>query len=243
MTARFNPDDIPAAPDLSFETGLWQRGNRLVAGLDEAGRGAWAGPVTAAAVILPPDCADLPRRLSGVRDSKQMTPRQRETWAEEVRCAALAWGVGWAGHEEIDALGILPATRLAMQRALQALRLAPQHLLLDALLLPGEALPQTALIKGDARSLSIAAASVLAKTARDARMVELAASYPGYGFACHKGYGTKIHQQALAALGVCPLHRKTYAPVRALLAGAVPELEDEAHQGQACGAAPGDKFD
>lgn len=243
MTARFNPADIPPAPDLSFEAALWAQGKLLVAGLDEAGRGAWAGPVTAAAVILPPDCADIRQRLCGVRDSKQMTARQREAWAEEVRRAALAWGVGWAGHEEIDALGILPATKLAMQRALDGLRLAPQHLLLDALLLPAVNRPQTALIKGDARSLSIAAASVLAKTARDALMVDLNGAYPGYGFACHKGYGTHNHQQALAELGVCPLHRKSYAPIRALLAGAGLDLEEESHQEQAVSAAPGDGID
>lgn len=205
--------DIPTAPDLHFELSLWQAGQTAVAGLDEAGRGAWAGPVCAGAVILPPDPAVL-NRLNGVRDSKQMTPRQRAAWAEQIQAAALTWGVGFASNEEIDAQGILPATRLAMQRALQALSLPPQHLLIDALRLPGDARPQTALIKGDARSLSIAAASVLAKTSRDALMTGLEEQFPGYGFARHKGYGTSQHREALVALGPCALHRFSFAPLR-----------------------------
>lgn len=205
--------DIPTAPDLHFELSLWQAGQTAVAGLDEAGRGAWAGPVCAGAVILPPDPAVL-NRLNGVRDSKQMTPRQRAAWAEQIQAAALTWGVGFASNEEIDAQGILPATRLAMQRALQALSLPPQHLLIDALRLPGDACPQTALIKGDARSLSIAAASVLAKTSRDALMTGLEEQFPGYGFARHKGYGTSQHREALVALGPCALHRFSFAPLR-----------------------------
>lgn len=205
--------DIPTAPDLHFELSLWQAGQTAVAGLDEAGRGAWAGPVCAGAVILPPDPAVL-NRLNGVRDSKQMTPRQRAAWAEQIQAAALTWGVGFASNEEIDAQGILPATRLAMQRALQALSLPPQHLLIDALRLPDDARPQTALIKGDARSLSIAAASVLAKTSRDALMTGLEEQFPGYGFARHKGYGTSQHREALVALGPCALHRFSFAPLR-----------------------------
>ena len=203
------------SPDLSFELPLWAAGTLHLAGLDEAGRGAWAGPVSAAAVILPQD-ADLCIQLKGVRDSKQMTPRQRCIWAVEIRRAALAWGVGFASHTEIDALGILPATRLAMQRALEQLVLPPQHLLLDAVRLPTVALPQTVLIKGDVHCLSIAAASVLAKTARDELLVAWEQEYPGYGFARHKGYGTVAHRQALQLKGPCPLHRLTYAPIRDL---------------------------
>ena len=186
-----------------------------LAGLDEAGRGAWAGPVSAGAVILPQD-ADLCIQLKGVRDSKQMTPRQRATWAVKIRRTALAWGVGFASHTEIDALGILPATRLAMQRALAQLALPPQHLLLDAVRLPAVALPQTVLIKGDVRCLSIAAASVLAKTVRDELLVAWEQEYPGYGFARHKGYGTAAHRQALQEKGPCPLHRFSFAPIREL---------------------------
>ncbi len=204
------------APDLTFEQALWSAGVSLVAGIDEAGRGAWAGPVSAGAVILPA-CADLLQLLCGVRDSKQMTPAQRATWAAQIRAVALAWGVGFASAAEIDELGIVPATRLAMQRAIACLAPAPQHLLVDAVRLPRIPLPQQPLIKGDARVLSIAAASVLAKTARDALMVEQDAVHPGYGLARHKGYGTALHRAALQRLGPSPIHRKTFAPIRDLL--------------------------
>ncbi len=202
-------------PDLSFEFALWQSGVSYVAGLDEAGRGAWAGPVSAAAVILSP-ASDLVVRLKGVRDSKQMTPAQRYHWAEVIRAVALTWGVGFATAQEIDEQGILPATRLAMQRALAQLDLVPQHLLLDAVRLPGVALPQTPLIKGDCRVLSIAAASVLAKTERDRWMEKLDFEFPGYSFARHKGYGTAIHRRALESLGPCGQHRASFKPVRRL---------------------------
>jgi len=195
-------------PDLRFEQALWQAGVRRVAGIDEAGRGALAGPVAAAAVILPPD---LPAgALEGVRDSKQMTPKQREYWAEQVRVHALAWAVGYALPQEIDEKGILAAVYRAVRRALTCLRPSPEYLLLDYLRLPGCELPQTALIKGDQRALSIAAASVLAKTHRDALMRWWDARYPGYDFARHKGYGTAAHRQAIAALGLSPLHRHTF---------------------------------
>jgi ribonuclease HII len=199
-------------PDLSFEIPLWQQG-LLLAGLDEAGRGAWAGPVSAGAVILPPD-PTLLLRLKGVRDSKQMTPRQRFIWAEKIKAEALGWGIGFVSNTEIDQIGILPATRLAMARALAQLVPVPQHLLVDALRLPEIDLPQTALIRGDSRCLSIAAASVLAKTGRDALMVELALAYPGYDLGQHKGYGTARHHQAMQQLGLSPLHRRSYAPCR-----------------------------
>ena len=202
------------SPDLSLELPLWQAGLCRLAGLDEAGRGAWAGPVTAAVVVLPPAGPALLELLPGVRDSKLMTARQRALWAEKIRIAAAAWGVGWASNAEIDALGILPATRLAMQRAVEQLALPPEHLLIDAVRLPALTLPQTALVRGDQRSLSIAAASVLAKTARDAWMVELNEQYPGYGFAANKGYGTARHQRALDELGACPQHRFSFAPLR-----------------------------
>ena len=198
---RHEPLEVPRFPDLNQELALWQAGLYRVAGVDEAGRGAWAGPVAAGAVILTAGDPDLLQKLRGVRDSKQMTARQRALWAGEIKERALCWGVGLASCTEIDALGILPATRLAMQRALEACAQAPDHLLVDAVRLPAIKLPQTALIKGDARCLSIAAASVLAKTARDAILVEMETEYPGYGFAAHKGYGTRQHQESLAALG------------------------------------------
>ncbi len=206
-------DPLPPLPDLQFELPLWQAGLRCVAGLDEAGRGAWAGPVAAGAVILPPDPA-VARALWGVRDSKQMSAAQRTRWAAVIQAQALAWGVGFASNLEIDALGILPATRLAMQRALAQLVPQPSHLLLDALRLPAVDLPQTALVKGDRRVLSIAAASVLAKTARDAWMVKLEDQFPGYSFARHKGYGTRAHRAALDDLGACPAHRFSFSPIK-----------------------------
>lgn len=206
---RFDISLLPPAPDLSFEQALWREGLVCVAGVDEAGRGALAGPVAAGAVILPPEMG-LTAVLAGVRDSKQMTPSERETWAEQIRRAAVACAVGFASHDEIDTLGILPANRLAMQRALESLTPSPEYLLLDCIFLPEIPLPQTSLIKGDCRSLSIAAASVLAKTARDAHMRTLDAQFPGYGFAVHKGYGTLAHRQAIAVLGPSAVHRKSF---------------------------------
>jgi len=197
------------SPDLSQECALWAAGVVHAAGVDEAGRGAWAGPVSAGAVILPPDPAVL-ERLVGVRDSKQMTARQRGAWAEHIRKEAAAWGVGFASAVEIDALGILPATRLAMQRALAALNIPPQHLLIDAVRLRSVPLPQTCLIRGDATCLSIAAASVLAKTARDALLTALETEFPGYGFAQHKGYGTEEHREAILKLGRSAVHRDSF---------------------------------
>ncbi len=149
--------------------------------------------------------------LKGVRDSKQMTPSQREVGRGKILQYAIAWGVGFVTAEEIDQMGILPATRLAACRALETLTPPPAHLLLDYLFLPEIPIPQTALIKGDCRSLSIAAASVLAKTSRDALLRELELTYPGYGFASHKGYGTQAHREALQRLGVSPVHRLSFA--------------------------------
>jgi ribonuclease HII len=202
-------------PDLSFEQGLWAVNVTSIAGVDEAGRGALAGPVTAAAIIFPPD-PSLINSLAGVRDSKQMTPLARSFWAERLRQIAVTWGIGHASHEEIDSLGIVPATRLAAQRAIDELRRHPQHLLIDCLFLPDCQIPQTALIKGDARCLSIASASILAKTARDALMQNLEEAYPGYGFAAHKGYCTQQHVQAIQRLGPCLLHRRSFAPLKYL---------------------------
>ncbi len=209
--------DLPKFPTLDFEQFLWNDGFARIAGIDEAGRGAWAGPVCAAAVIMPP-YPSLTRTLDQVRDSKLMTPLARETWAPRIKEVAQAWGVGFASAQEIDALGIVRATKLAATRALDSLShpplslgLFPDYLLTDYLLFPDLDLPQTALVKGDRRSLSVAAASVLAKTARDAQMRELDRRYPGYGFARHKGYGTHIHQEAIKSLGACAIHRKSFA--------------------------------
>ncbi len=200
-------------PDLRYEIPFWQAGKYLVCGIDEAGRGCLAGAVYAAAVILPPE-QDIIHILAGVRDSKQMTPYQRMKWESKIKETAQTWGVGNASNLEIDTIGIVPATRLAMQRAIENLNVSPDHLLIDAVLLKQMEYPQTALIKGDVYCLSIACASVLAKTARDREMVEMEAIYPGYGFAQHKGYGTLQHRKALQKLGACPIHRVTFAPIK-----------------------------
>lgn len=211
---KFNQNLIPPSPELRFEKDLWKQGLRYVAGIDEAGRGALAGPVIAAAVILPPSDQNLKTKLDGVRDSKQMTPKQREKWSVQIRKHTLSYAIGKATPVEIDTYGILPATKLAIRRALLNLRQFPDHLLIDALHLPQIPVPQTILIKGDARSLSIAAASVLAKTARDKLMIALDAQYPDYGFASHKGYGTNGHLSSLRERGATPIHRKSFKPLK-----------------------------
>jgi len=212
--------DRRIVPSLAYEIPRWAAGYRFVAGLDEAGRGAWAGPVVAAAVILPPGDLALMERLRGVRDSKQLTPKQREALLGVIRECAVAVGVGAVPPDEIDRLGIVPATRRAMVLALKTLSPAADYLLIDHLPLAEVALPQYSLPKGDARVLSIAAASIVAKVSRDDMMVELEERLPGYGFGRHKGYGTAQHQAALAALGPSPVHRLSFAPVRGLVVGA-----------------------
>ncbi len=210
-------------PNLDFELAFWRDGYARVAGLDEAGRGAWAGPVVAGAVIFPvapPRTARawthsrLFRTIARVNDSKQLSPDLRESLFEPIRACALCSATGAASHEEIDALGIVHASQLAMRRALDALTLPPDCLLIDAFVLPGLEIPQQGIIHGDAISVSIAAASILAKVTRDRLMCRFDATFPGYSFAHHKGYGTPEHQAALAALGPCPIHRRSYAPVR-----------------------------
>jgi ribonuclease HII len=204
--------NLPSKPDLRFEKELWGEGFHVIAGLDEAGRGAWAGPVYAGVVVLPKD-ERICELLSGVRDSKQMSPKERARWEGCIKSASIAWAVGSASEREIDEKGIMEATCLAMQRALDQLVYPPDHLLIDYISLHDCKCPQLSLPKGDCQSLSIAAASVLAKTARDAFMVSLDAGYPGYSFARHKGYGTRQHQAALKTLGVLPIHRKTFRPI------------------------------
>ncbi len=206
---------IKSSPTLLFEKSLWASGLSSIAGLDEAGRGCWAGPVCAAAVILPPE-RDIIKKLDGVRDSKQMTARQRTRWAEVIKINALSCGIGFSTNDEIDQIGIVAATRLAMLRALEILTIQPQFLLLDYMILPTLDIPQTSLVKGDSRSLSIASASVLAKTARDQLMVEMDRVYPGYGLARHKGYGTIQHHRALRQMGASSIHRFSFAPIQTL---------------------------
>ena len=199
-------------PSLSLETDLSRAVGGPVCGVDEAGRGPWAGPVSAAAVILNPD--DLP---PGIDDSKALTEKRRFEMEPVIKARAIAWGVGFASVEEIAELNILHATGLAMCRAIEAMSVQPVAALVDGnyrFKLPCDV--QT-VIKGDSLSLSIAAASILAKTARDRLMIELDGQYPGYGFAGHKGYNAPIHSQALKTLGPCPAHRRSWAPIRALL--------------------------
>lgn len=199
-------------PDLDLEKGLWQGGLRLVAGLDEAGRGAMAGPVAVGAVILPPGGEGIAGALKGVRDSKLMTPLARARLRPVIEACAAAWGVGFASAAEIDALGIVAAARLAASRALERMGILPEFLLTDFRLeLPELDIPQVALVRGDQRCLSIAAASVLAKTWRDELLCDLDGLFPGYGLARHKGYGTALHRAAIQENGFCEEHRRTFA--------------------------------
>jgi len=183
-----------------------------VAGVDEVGRGPLAGPVVAAAVILDPACP-----IAGLRDSKRLAPARREALAETIRRQALAWSLGRAEVAEIDRLNILQATLLAMRRAVEALDPAPRAVLVDGNRCPDLPVPCQAVVKGDDRVEAIAAASILAKVARDAEMAELDARHPGYGLAAHKGYPTRDHLAALKRLGPSPVHRRSFAPVRRLL--------------------------
>jgi ribonuclease HII len=204
--------DCQKDPDFDFEQQLWSKGLQFIAGVDEAGRGALAGPVVAGAVIFDPKEIKT-EKLAGVRDSKQMTSKQRFAWAEILVKISLTSSVGFASVEEIDQQGIVNATRLAMRRAIETLDVTPAHLLIDYLSLPDLKIGQTCIVKGDVRSLSIAAASILAKTTRDTHMVALDQDFPGYGFAKHKGYGTLAHREMLTRLGPCEFHRKTFAPL------------------------------
>ncbi|HEY9721019.1 MAG TPA: ribonuclease HII [Oscillatoriaceae cyanobacterium] len=195
------------APMLRYERALWRAGTSRVAGVDEAGRGPLAGPVTAACVVLP---KRVPRALDGLTDSKKLSEARREHYFALLQEVALAIGVGRASAEEIDRINILQATFVAMRRALDAIA-TPEHVLVDGnLLIPELEWPQQAIIGGDGLSLSIAAASVIAKVTRDREMHALDAQYPGYGFARHKGYGTPAHREALDRLGPCHEHRRSF---------------------------------
>lgn len=201
-------------PDLSEEHALQAVGYERVAGLDEAGRGAWAGPVCAAAVVLPLHDDRLADLLDGVRDSKLLTAERRETLLETIRKVADAIGVGLGAPGEIDRWGIVSATRLAMSRAVDELHGQVDALLVDYLRLPNVGLPQHSLPKADCHCLSVASASIVAKVERDRLMVALDEQHPGYGFARHKGYGTPEHRDALAHLGPSVIHRMSWRPMR-----------------------------
>ncbi len=197
---------------LAFERAARVSGALRIAGLDEAGRGPLAGPVVAAAVILPENCL-----IEGVTDSKKLTDRQRARFYAVICEHAVAYGIGFADERTIDEVNIYQATIIAMERALKELSTPPDHLLLDAITLPRVPLPQQAIIKGDCRSHSIAAASILAKVTRDRFMCDLHERHPQYNFGKHKGYGTREHLELLRKHGPCEAHRRSFEPVAALL--------------------------
>ena len=213
-----NRRGIPAQSGLDFGSGPGFAPDLLIAGVDEVGRGPLAGPVVAAAVILDPA-----RPIEGLDDSKRLTPRRRERLAPEIRDCALAWALGRSEPDEVDRVNVLQASMLAMQRAVAGLLVAPGHVLVDGDRSPAFAVAATAIVGGDGRVPAIAAASILAKVARDAEMTGLEESWPGYGFARHKGYPSVEHLEALKRLGVTPLHRRSFGPVRALVALAEPD--------------------
>ena len=188
-----------------YERELYGRGVRTIAGIDEVGRGPLAGPVVAAAVILPEDFD-----LLGVNDSKKLSEKRREELFVQIKEKAVAWAIGMADSRVIDEINILQATKQAMAEAVSCLPVKPDHLLIDAVKLEGITIPQTSIIKGDEKSVSVAAASILAKVTRDHMMVEYAEVFPGYAFEKNKGYGTKAHYEGIEAMGICPIHRKTF---------------------------------
>ncbi|WP_088041242.1 ribonuclease HII [Bacillus sp. EAC] len=193
---------------MEYETNLYKKNIKLIAGVDEVGRGPLAGPVVAAAVIL-----DENNTLIGLDDSKKLSKEKRQYFVERIKREAISYGVGIASSTEIDNINIYEATKLAMQRAIEQLNQSPEHLLIDAMKLPLN-ISQTSIIKGDATSISIAAASVLAKETRDSLMTELGKQYPQYGFEKHMGYGTKEHLEAIEVNGIIHEHRKSFAPIK-----------------------------
>jgi ribonuclease HII len=197
---------------MPMKTGDLFEQNLLIAGVDEAGRGPLAGPVVAAAVIL-----DTSRPITGIDDSKRLPEYRREQLSMEIKDRALAWSIGRVDHAEIDRINILQASLLAMKLAIEGLSLIPEHVLVDGNKCPAVPYRTDAIIGGDRTVTAISAASILAKVARDREMVELDKVYPGYGFARHKGYPTRDHIKALESLGICAIHRRSFAPVQRLL--------------------------
>lgn len=202
-----------SAPTLQLERALLAAGYRAIAGVDEVGRGSWAGPVVAAAVVLPLNRPRALWGLAGVRDSKQLSPLQREEAFGAILAATRAVGIGWATHRVIDRDGMAAANRRAMEQAVRHLMVAPDALLIDHFTLAGCPLAQIGVTRGDSRSLSIAAASIVAKVFRDRWMERCDARFPGYGFGRHKGYGTAGHRRAIDDLGPSPIHRLSFAPL------------------------------
>lgn len=190
---------------LQYERAAYEKGYHSIAGIDEVGRGPLAGPVVAAAVILPEN-----HTILGVDDSKKLSAQKRESLAEQIKAEAIAWAVGIVSHTRIDEINILQATYEAMRQAISQLAIQPDYILADAVHIPQLAIPQEGIVKGDAKSMSIAAASIIAKVTRDAMMEELAEQYPEYDFASNKGYGSQKHIAGIAAHGLCPIHRRSF---------------------------------
>ena len=203
-------EDLRLKQMLRYEKELYKAGYQTIAGIDEVGRGPLAGPVVAAAVILPPGC-----KIKGLNDSKKIPKKKHQEIYQAVLDKALAVGIGLIDNEVIDQVNIYEATKLAMKEALSKLSLKPDYLLIDAMKLDID-IPQESIIKGDANSLSIAAASIVAKVTRDKLMADYDKEYPGYDFAQNAGYGTKSHLQGLERKGVTPIHRKTFEPVKSM---------------------------
>jgi len=198
-------------PSFDFEKALQEEGFNIIAGIDEVGRGAWAGPVTAAAVIF--DHQKKIEDLDEVRDSKLLTPKKRQELSKLIYKKAKAVGIGSVSHQEIDKVGIKEATLRAMRLAIKNLEINPEYLLVDAIEIEKVTLPQKNIIKGDQKVFSISAASIVAKVSRDQEMIKLHKTYPDYGFDQHKGYGVKKHREALREFGICSIHRQSYKPV------------------------------
>lgn len=207
MNSELTPEQQAARREfmLGHETALWSKGISPVAGIDEAGRGPLAGPVVAAAVVFEPDVY-----IEGVNDSKQLTPEEREEFYHLITARATSFGIGIIDHSLIDEINILNATFRAMHTAISKLSVSPAHLLVDGNRFPEVGIPFTAIVEGDARSFSIAAASIIAKVTRDRIMLEYDRLFPGYGFATNKGYGTREHREALLRLGPCEIHRRSF---------------------------------
>lgn len=203
---------VLSRPHAKYEKRLFNEGYQAVAGVDEVGRGAWAGPLIACAVIMPHK-----PRIYGVRDSKQMVPNKRYEICERLKEKAVSIGIGVVQHAEIDQIGIVQANELAMLRAIQELDAAPDHILIDAFKISNLPIPHSAIAHGDALVYSIAAASIIAKTTRDAMMEQLAEQYPAYGFETNKGYGTDAHRTSLDQHGTCPIHRISFHPMKTMV--------------------------
>lgn len=210
---------MESGPSLDRELALRRQGYRVVAGVDEVGRGAWAGPLVACAAVLPVESPTLAEELAGIRDSKRLTPARRVGFHQLISTVALSLGLGVVSSSRLDELGVVEATRLAMRRALDALSAPPDYLLVDGFPLAYKGLPHQGIPRGDDLSVSISAASIVAKVERDRMMVALDDVFPGFDFGRHKGYGTTRHREALDSLGPCPIHRMSYNPMKLSLEG------------------------